>query len=134
MGYLEKTGYKRGHAVWRFNLPNKRIHRNTNADALKWYWSARDIESFIAYVRTVEGWKKVVSSSPAEQCGCGRAYDNTPSGEPFRFQEHQLVYTIESVSSVMCSPVLCMVCYYKNELNEGRWAPRFVKRELGLEP
>lgn len=131
--YLDKTGYKKGHAVWKFQFEKKLVYRNKNRDALKLFWKARDVQPFNIYVRTLNGWRLVASHVPSERCVCGREYDDTPNGETFRFQSHPLVYTIESISETMSSPTLCMICYYREELKEGRWAPKHVKRELGLE-
>lgn len=133
MGYLEDTGYQKGHTVWRFHTRDRVIYRNSHRHALKFYWDIRDRYPFSAYVRTVNGWQFVVSRSPAEMCICGREFTDTPNKEPFKYQTAPLVYTIGSVSTTMQSPTLCMVCYYGNELKQGRWAPRFVRQQLGLE-
>jgi hypothetical protein len=131
--YLDKHGYKAGHAVWKFQFKTNVIYRNKNHHALKLYWNNRDRNVFSVYVRSLEGWKFVVNHTPSEKCKCGREYNDTPNGESFRFQAHPLVFTIESVSNVMCSPTLCMICYYTQELKKGRWAPKHVKKTLGLE-
>lgn len=100
---------------------------------MSYYWKNRDGHSFSVYVRTINGWEFVASRTLSDKCQCGRSYDDTANGEVFKFQEHPLVNTIEAISALIRSPTLCQVCYYKIELKEGRWAPKYVKRQLGLE-
>jgi hypothetical protein len=130
-----KTKYPHtpGYAVWKFVLGTKFVYRARNHDALKLYWQIRDRKSFDVYVRTTNGWEFVTTNIPSETCNCGRRYDQTPTGESFKFQEHPLVYSIEAMRATISSPTLCMICYYKGELNKGRWAPKYVKKEIGLE-
>ncbi len=129
MGYKHTPGY----ATWKFVINGKIIYRHKNADALKYYWNNRDQYSFTVYVRTKNGWEFVARRQLSDRCQCGRSYDETANGEVFRFQEHPLVMTIKALSELMSSPILCQVCYYKRELKEGRWAPKYVKKQLGLE-
>jgi hypothetical protein len=109
------------------------VYRVRNYDALKIYWSIRDKKPFDIFVRTLNGWELVTTNVPSDICNCGRRYDQTPNNEIFKFQEHPLEYTIEALRQTMSSPVLCMICYYKGELEKGRWAPKYVKKEIGLE-
>lgn len=122
-----------GHATWKFQLGERLIYRVKNIDALRLYWELRDRKSFSVYVRTINGWEYVATHNPSDHCICGRAYDDTPNGEQFKFQEHPLEYTIAAMTDLMKSPVLCQVCYYRGELKAGRWAPKHVRKQLGLE-
>lgn len=124
---------KPGRATWKFQLGERLIYRVKNYDALKLYWELRDRKPFIVYVRTQQGWEYVATHEPSEYCICGRAYDDTPNGESFRFQEHPLEWTIDAMTVTMKSPVLCQLCYYRGELKAGRWAPKHVQKQLGLE-
>ncbi len=131
--YLSKYGYKRGQAVWKFVLPKAVIYRNKHAHALKLFWEIRDREPFKLYVRTSKGWEFGVEHTPRDKCICGREYNDNPSKEVFRFQQQPAGLTIENVIKTISEPALCQVCYYKLELKAGRWAPKYVKRVLGLE-
>jgi hypothetical protein len=134
MKYTPKqVGAQPGRATWKFEVNNKVIYRLRNRDALNFYWANRDQDVFNAYVRTKEGWQFVLRHDPSQLCQCGKPYDDTPNGEPFRFQEPVLEYTIEELTKLMHSPVLCMMCYYRGEIKAGRWAPKYVRQRLGLE-
>lgn len=134
MGYLEKRGIKPGMAVWKFVHKDSVIYRNSNNDALKYFWRIRDIKDAAVYARTPKGWEYVFTSQPRAECGCGRQYDDTPNGEEFRWQDPgKFNRTMEDVRKIMTGPVLCMICYYKEEYYAGRWAPKFVKQQLRLD-
>lgn len=66
-------------------------------------------------------------------CGCGREYNR------FRFRATFMDYpqTKQEQLAWFKLPVLCMICYYKTEINKGNWAPKQVykeiEKELGLE-
>lgn len=126
--------YKPGYATWKFVTKDKVIYKVRNYDALRLYLDYRDLYALTIYVRTKEkGWKLVVSRTPTDKCQCGRYYTDTPNGEPFMYQEYPTEYTIVVLSELMRSPTLCIMCYYRVELKEGRWAPKYVRQQLGLE-
>jgi hypothetical protein len=130
MGYYHVPGY----AVWKFVTEKVVIYRKKNYDALKWYWKYRDVEPFTVYVRSrSDGWDLVTVNTPSDRCQCGRLYTDNATNEPFKFQDHPLVLNIKTISETMSSPMLCQICYYKGELQKGRWAPKYVKQQLGLE-
>jgi hypothetical protein len=122
-----------GHAAWKFVFKDMVVYRNRNREAPRYYWKYRDRQSFTVYARGHSGgWEFVTENIPLDKCPCGGAFE-TSNGEIFRYQEYPLVNTIDSISAMMNSPVLCQICYYKGELKAGRWAPRSVKKHLGLE-
>jgi hypothetical protein len=131
--YLSKYGYKEGMAVWKFVLPKAVIYRNKHNHALKLFWEIRDRWSFKLWVRTPNGWEFAVEHTPRDKCICGREYDDNPSKEPFRFQQPPDILDTANVIKTISEPALCQICYYKAELKAGRWAPKNVKRTLGLE-
>jgi len=123
-----------GQAVWKFVSPDRVVYRNSNASALKYFWQIRDKEEIVIYARLPTGWEYVFTSQPRERCACGRDYDDTPSGETFRWQEPgKFNKTIKDVISIMKQPVLCMICYYGKEYKAGRFCPKYVKQQLGLD-
>jgi hypothetical protein len=132
-----KRKFKRsdpGRVTWKFVLENNVIYRLRNDDALKIWWDLRDRKAVTVYSRgRTGGWDFVVEHVPSDKCNCGKYYDDTPNGEPFKFQEHPLEYTIVELTKTMRSPILCMMCYYKGEIEHGRWAPKSVRDQLGLE-
>jgi|ERR1044072_2128978 hypothetical protein len=120
-------------AKWKMHYEGKTIYCDNDSRALKSYWFLRDRFPFEAYYLDDDVWQFVVRRRPSTQCECGRDYDDAPDKKPFIFQHRPEIVTLESAIQTMRSPGLCIVCYYSNELNEGRWAPKFVKRKLGLE-
>lgn len=121
-----------GHAAWRFTLPNKIMYFVSNSAAWKYYCSNIDYGSFKIEARTNKGWKYVTTYNASDTCQCGRSFV-LQNGETFRYQDPPVPLSISGLSEVFNSPVLCIICYYKGELKAGRWAPKLVKRELGLE-
>ncbi len=122
-----------GHAVWRFTLPNQAIiYINSHREAWKYYYRNLDSGSFKIEARTRQGWIYVASYVANDTCHCGRSF-TMQNGEIFRHQDPPIPFTVSGLSEVFNSPVLCVICYYKGELKAGRWAPKMVKRELGLE-
>jgi hypothetical protein len=134
-GYLEQYGYEEGHAIWKFHFPGKVVYRNKNRHALQLYYKERDWQQFDIYTRnSAGGWKLVAHNRPSKTCQCGRYYDDNPYGEMFKYQSTAFTSsTIEGMTQIMLSPVLCMLCYYKLEYDAGRFCPKLVKQELGLD-
>lgn len=131
MGYLKKTGFKEGHCVWKFVAKDRVIYRNRNSDAWYCFSFLKDETSFEMYVRTGNGWEYAGNYIISDHCGCGRHYEDNPSGEAFRHSEPKLFNpSIIQLKEAMAQPVMCMYCYYAEELRQGRWAPRSVKQAL----
>lgn len=120
------------HVSWRFTVDGRIIYFETNLAAWKYYSWKRDVASFKIEARTNQGWKYVTNYIISDSCQCGRSY-TLANDEIFRFQEAPAPLTIALMSETFCSPLLCIMCYYKNELKVGRWAPKAIRRELGLE-
>lgn len=133
MNYPTLSRYKRGYVTWKFVFTDRVIYRLKNYDALQVYKYYRNTQPFTVYFQARKGWELVTSCEPSDYCQCGRSYTDTPNGEPFQFQDHPLEFTIRALAELMKSPVLCIVCYYKDELKHGRWAPLYVRKILGLE-
>lgn len=118
---------------WRFTHLDRVVYVTKNIDASRYYYSFRDKEQFKVEVNKKDpAWVFVVENIPREQCGCGKSYE-LPNGELFKYQEAPLVTNMKNIIAMMQSPVLCQMCYYKVEINNGRWAPKSVRKELGLE-
>ena len=121
------------HPTWKFTFPDRIMYLERNRAAMGFYWRNRDVHSFKIEVRSQKGgWDFVTHIVPSDTCKCGRSYE-IENGELFKFQPELLIATIAEMTKIMLSPVLCQICYYKGELEAGRWAPKNVKRELGLE-
>lgn len=70
----------------------------------------------------------ILDHIPSEYCGCGKLYTDNPAGKPFMAKSTvHLNKSVESVKQILRMPELCFYCYYKNELAQGRWAPKAVK-------
>lgn len=68
----------------------------------------------------------ILDYTPSDYCGCGRSYDDNPSGKVFKFKNDLLQH---DQVKILQTPVVCMICYYENELAAGRWAPKYIKNK-----
>lgn len=84
---------------------------------------------FDVYAKQNDQWVKVWRNNIRTVCGCGRDYDN------FRFRATFMDTPrgVENCIEWLKLPMLCMICYYKLEIAEGRWAPKQVYETLHLE-
>lgn len=121
-----------GMVNWRFTHTDRMVYKTKNLDASRYYYAFRDREQFKVEANGIEGWFFVIENIPRDICHCGRSY-TLDNGEPFKYQEAPLVTNMKNVVAMMRSPLLCQVCYYRTEITNGRWAPKSVRRELGLE-
>lgn len=121
-----------GRAVWKFVVGERFIYRRSNKLALKLFLNMRDFKQFDVYSRSNPGWKYEFTHVPPEFCSCGRSYSDSPNGTVFKWQdmEFRSRATIKDLVYLMSSPILCAVCYYRKEYNEGRFCPKWVKERL----
>lgn len=74
-------------------------------------------------------WKLIFHYTPREYCNCGRLYN----GFKFRDSLMDNPKTVEASVEWFRLPVLCQYCYYSKEIGKGHWAPKNIRKELGLE-
>jgi hypothetical protein len=128
------VGYKHtpGHAVWKFVFGEIPYYRNTNGDAVRYFYD-NQTQIFSIYVRSQDGgWKWIADCNKSDKCRCGRLYTDTFNGLEFRWRDSLLkpIKTIEDCIAVFQTPVLCQICHYTNEYNAGRWCPKWVKEQI----
>lgn len=122
-----------GHAVWKVVHPNKVHYTNSHVGFIQYFYRSMHKE-FKLYLRTTNGWKYITEHLPADKCKCGRAYDYSFDGEDCRRLENHTIpaNSVENIASIMQLPILCHICYYKREYEQGQWCPRWVKEQLGI--
>lgn len=122
-----------GHAVWKFKSPNWVMYKNSNAGAVSFFYNKIN-EPFSIWTRRKEGgWEHVLDHSVSGRCQCGRLYTNTHNGLEFRWRDNAFMVstTIEDCKQIFQAPDLCQVCYYKKELAQGRFCPKWVRQQIG---
>lgn len=123
-----------GHAVWKFVFAHGVYYRSSNASGMKYFYDSQE-QSFAIYVRTMQGWKWVAEHTYSDKCQCGRLYTDTFNGVEFRWKDALLMpyKTIEQCIEIFNKPTLCQVCHYRNEYKAGRFCPKWVKKQIGVE-
>lgn len=123
-----------GHAVWKFKFHDTGniYYRNSNKLAVRYFY--RNINRpFSIWTRGREGgWEYVCDNVIADRCVCGRLYTDTHNGLEFRWRDNAFANstTVEDCKEIFQAPDLCQVCYYKGELAQGRFCPKWVKQQL----
>lgn len=123
-----------GHAIWKFKTVDKLIYRNSNRSAVGWFYQNKD-KNFSIWIRSREGgWKYVCDNVVSDRCICGRLYTDTFNGLEFRWRDNSFTIStsVEDCKEIFQAPDLCQVCYYKGELAQGRFCPKWVKQQLTL--
>lgn len=125
---------KPGHTVWKFVFDHGVYYRNSNAAAMKYFYDSSE-QTFNIYVRTKNGWEWVSQYVYSDYCGCGRAYTDTFNGLEFKYRDALLLpyKTIEQCIEIFNLPLLCQICYYSLEYRAGRFCPKWVKKQIGVE-
>lgn len=121
-----------GHAVWKFKTANNLIYRNSNRSAVGWFYQNKD-KNFSIWIRSREGgWLYVCDNIVSDRCNCGRLYTDTFNGLEFRWRDNAFTVStsVEDCKEIFQAPDLCQVCYYKGELAQGRFCPKWVKQQL----
>jgi hypothetical protein len=123
-----------GHAVWKFVFAHGVYYRNSNASAMKYFYDSRE-QDFAIYVRTIDGWKWVSEHHYSDKCRCGRSYTDSFNGLEFRWRDALLssYKTVEECITIFDLPELCQICHYSNEYKVGRWCPKWVRQQIGVE-
>lgn len=123
-----------GHAVWKFRKAKDGaiFYRNTNKHAVAWFYRNQG-QPFSIWTRSREGgWEYVCDNTLSDRCECGRLYTDTHNGLEFKWRDNAFAVstTVEDCKKIFQTPYLCQVCYYKGELNAGRFCPKWVKQQL----
>lgn len=126
-----------GYAVWKFVFPNDIvIYRRNNRDALKYYSHNIQLNlKFNIYTRSQEsGWTWIARAGD-DKCRCGREYTDTFNGIEFKWNDSMLkpTKTVQDLTDIFQTPTLCQICHYHNEYRAGRFCPKWVKQQLGVE-
>lgn len=127
---------KAGHAIWKFDFyeAGKVYYRNTNRSAIGYLYSNENY-NFAVYARDKSGgWKFVVNHLVSDRCRCGRLYTDTFNGVEFKWRDAQWITpeTMANCEEIFKAPVLCQVCYYTKEYNQGNFCPKWVKKQIGV--
>jgi hypothetical protein len=125
-----------GHAVYKcviYDYYKPVLYTNSHKAMLLLFFRLIDKDIDI-YFRNINGWNFVLEHRPPDKCQCGRAYNYSSSGEDFRRQQSNLVFgdSIANIIELMSSPILCQICYYKDEIRIGAWSPLWVRQQLGI--
>jgi hypothetical protein len=124
-----------GHATWKFKYPDGRIYyRNSNKTAVGWFYQNCK-EAFSIWTRCREGgWEYVCDNIVATRCQCGRLFTDTFNGLEFKWRDNMFSSstTVEDCKKIFQAQDLCQVCYYKSELEAGRFCPKWVKQQLNM--
>jgi len=121
-----------GHAVWKFKTSDKVMYCNTNKHAVSWFYSNSE-KNFSIWIRSRKGgWEYICDHIVDDRCGCGRLYTDTFNGLEFRWRNNAFAVStsVEDCKEIFQAPDLCQVCYYKGELAQGRFCPKWVKEQL----
>lgn len=108
------------------------MYKNSNPGAVAWFYN-RIGENFSIWTRNKEGgWTYVCDNVVSDRCNCGRLYTDTFNGLEFRWRDNAFAtgITVEDCKEIFQKPDLCQVCYYKGELEQGRFCPKWVKQQL----
>ncbi len=123
-----------GHAVWKIRTKDRVIYFNSNRRAVAWFYANIE-KNFSIWVRSREsGWVYVCDNVVSDRCGCGRQYTDTFNGLEFRWRNNSFTVstTLEDCKEIFQAPTLCQVCYYKGELAQGRFCPKWVRQQITL--
>lgn len=121
-----------GHAIWKFKIGEKIHYSNSNKSAVSWFYANLE-KSFSIWIRSREGgWEYVCTNTISDRCGCGRLYTDTFNGLEFRWRNNAFTVStsVEDCKEIFQAPDLCQVCYYKGELAQGRFCPKWVKKQI----
>ena len=89
-------------------------------DYIVWYRESKE-----------QPWQKVVSMHITTNCPCGRPWiDNKGNFFAFRgrFRDYQKTY--EEMVEWLSGSMRCKYCFYKDQYENGEWAPASVIKEL----
>ena len=122
-----------GHAVWKFKYPDgSTYYRNSHKTAVGWFYQNIGKQFSIWTRRQEGGWEYVCDNIVSDRCQCGRLFTDTFNGLEFRWRDNVFSSstTVEDCKEIFQAQDLCQVCYYKNELDAGRFCPKWVKKQL----
>lgn len=121
-----------GHAVWKFKTKENVMYCNSNRSAVSWFYANVE-KNFSIWIRSREGgWDHVCDNIVSDRCMCGRLYTDTFNGLEFRWRDNFFTVStsVEDCKEIFQAPDLCQVCFYKSELAQGRFCPKWVKQQL----
>lgn len=108
------------------------MYKNSHASAVSWFYNKIG-EPFSIWTRCREGgWRYVCDNIVSDRCVCGRLYTDTFNGLEFRWRDNAFATatSVEACKEIFQAPDLCQICYYKAELAQGRFCPKWVKQQL----
>lgn len=128
-----------GRALWKFVFHDtgRVYYRPSNKRAVGYFYDCEKTRRpFSIYQRSQSGgWEYVADVTPSDKCQCGRLYTDTFNGREFKWRDSQFLTprSMAECVNIFTSPVLCQVCYYSKEYKEGRFCPKWVKQQIGVE-
>lgn len=118
---------------WKFECPdwpNARYMRSP-VGCVMFYRKLYEDYNFDVYFKRdrEEGWVLVHSNVVAENCLCGRAYNDTPNGERFCYLDVEYIPADAHATALemIRNPKLCYYCFYTSEYKKGHFVPKTFK-------